>query len=166
MQINFPNRGDVLFSANADGAHSLVSAPLEASFPLASPMIALGQPYPVMDSFGTKAIYRLESVYANVEGVSRGTGILIGIEARSLGQRVVTEAYHDARLSYAIDQSFEAGRQVGYDQALEEAEADEPALTINAAGPVEVHIHVTDDNEAHSWPPRFGPIGGAANDGL
>ncbi len=122
MQINFPERGEVLSSSEDGKRHRFISAPLDATFWLnPKEPVYLGQGHSIVDDFGTILTYRLNAVYAGADERQRGTGVLIGI-ARSL-EDMVPAAEHYEKVSSAIDHAFEAGRQVGQQEAAE-AEPD------------------------------------------
>ncbi|WP_276122697.1 hypothetical protein [Pararhizobium qamdonense] len=123
MKINFPERGDVLYSKDEVGIGRFVSAPLHASF-LLNPQawIALGQDHTIEDDAGTYLTYRLTSYTIHQDDFARGEGYLVGVTHKPID--VISTKEHDEKISSAIDKAFEAG------QAVAEQEAKEAALEL------------------------------------
>jgi hypothetical protein len=120
MKLQFPTRGAVLFSnANPERRNQVVSAPLYGSF-LIDPerRASIGAAYGLTDAFGTTVFYNVELISMTLIGAV-GEGTLIAVE--SAGQ--ISHEDHMSKVSKAIDQAFEAGRAVAF-QECEEAAQD------------------------------------------
>ncbi|OCP21929.1 MULTISPECIES: hypothetical protein [unclassified Ensifer] len=150
MQINFPERGEVLYARGSDERVRFITAPLQAEFALAAgPLaISIGQPYALRDQGGTELLYRLHEVYLPCDAPARGRGELISIS--HFEPNVISTVEHDAKISVAIDTAFEAGRQVAAQEA-DEAEVERIEALADAIDyfdePADVVITFADGDE-------------------
>jgi hypothetical protein len=119
MKLQFPTRGAVLFSnANPERRNQVVSAPLYGSFLIDPDRKAIiGAGYGLTDAFGTTVFYKVELISMTLIGAV-GEGTLIAVE--SAGQ--ISHEDHMTKVSKAIDNAFEAGRAVAFQECEEAAQ--------------------------------------------
>ncbi len=142
MNINFPERGEIRYSGEEPYRLHFISAPLNASFPLKSEA-KIGQIYEIKDDAGTTLSYRLDSVYVSPDRTHlRGTGELVGVTHEPLDMIPAPE--HEQKLSTAIDQAFEAGKQMAEQEAAEREAEELAALYQNLHAPSVVHVRFAD----------------------
>lgn len=147
MKLNFPASGPVIYAkADNDPRSHFVLAPLVASF-LVNPAepLALGQPHTIFDESGTRLTYRVTEIHVVQDGFARAAGELIAVE--HVEQGVISQALHDEKISTAIDEAFQAGKEFADGLAQAEFEdlnllLDEPSdILVTFADGSNVYVH-------------------------
>ncbi|QIG69217.1 hypothetical protein EVB78_015 [Rhizobium phage RHph_N1_15] len=132
MKINFPATGYVTYACGPGVPSHFVTAPLKGAFQMEADVPAvIGQNYTIRDDAGTALTYRLLSVLITGDDWLRGEGELVAVE--HVEPNVIRIADHDAKVSSSIDIAFEAGRQVGHQEAAEAVAAKALNVTINTS---------------------------------
>ena len=167
MHLQFPPTGPIEIHTDKRGVYQFTSAPIDATFPVTFSDVRVDHDCAVKDEAGTTLVYHVTELFHGFQA----RGYLRGV--RHEPQDVISQIEHDERISTAIDVSFEAGRQMGVEEATKAPEAS-PTIVVNVSvSPDTVERLVQEelakalDMPQHkggnaTWPPRYGPIGGNA----